>query len=86
VPFGTLVETGMIAPGTILTDAKRRWTAIVHADGSIERDGILGSIHKVGAEVQGAPACNGWMFWHIELDGALAPIDVLRQRHVLTLD
>src|SRR4051812_32012754 len=86
VPFGALVETGMIAPGTILTDAKRRWTASVHADGSIERDGVLGSIHKIGAEVQGAPACNGWMFWHIEQDGQLAPLDVLRQKHVLSLD
>jgi modification methylase len=86
VPFGTLVETGLIAPGAILTDAKRRWTATVHADGSIERDGMQGSIHKVGAVAQGAPSCNGWMFWHIEREGALAPIDVLRQLHVLTLD
>src|SRR4051794_12486572 len=75
VPFGILVETGMIAPGTILTDAKRRWTASVRADGSIERDGVQGSIHKLGAEVQGAPACNGWVFWHYEgPDGNLSPI------------
>jgi modification methylase len=86
VPFGTLVETGLIVPGTILTDAKRRWTAQVHADGSIERDGVQGSIHKIGAAAQGAPSCNGWMFWHVEREGELAPIDVLRQLHVLTLD
>ena len=86
VPFGLLVETGLIAPGTVLTDAKRRWTAHVCADGSIERDGVQGSIHKLGAEAQGAPACNGWMFWHFEQDGALAPIDALRQRHVLSQD
>ncbi|MDB5694192.1 MAG: site-specific DNA-methyltransferase [Alphaproteobacteria bacterium] len=86
VPFGTLVETGLIVPGTPLTDAKRRWTAHVCADGSIERDGVQGSIHQVGAAAQGAPSCNGWMFWHIERDGLLAPIDLLRQQHVLTLD
>jgi len=56
VPFGALVESGMIAPGTLLTDAKRRWSARVLADASIEQDGRQGSIHKIGAAVQGAPA------------------------------
>jgi modification methylase len=86
VPFGTLVETGMIPPGTMLADARRRWQARVLADGSIEHDGQQGSIHKMGAAAQGAPACNGWMFWHYEEAGALAPIDALRQRYLLALD
>jgi modification methylase len=86
VPFGVLVETGLIAPGTILTDAKRRWEARVCADGSIERDGEQGSIHRIGAAAQNLSACNGWAFWHFERDGALMPIDVLRQQHVLILD
>src|SRR3712207_1979692 len=62
VPFGSLVETGMLPPGTMLTDAKRRWQARVCADGSIDHQGEQGSIHKMGAAVQGAPACNGWTF------------------------
>jgi modification methylase len=86
IPFGVLVEIGMIAPGTLLTDAKRRWTATVCADGSIEREGMQGSIHKVGAAAQDAPSCNGWAFWHFEQDGALTPIDALRQQHVLSMD
>ena len=86
VPFGTLVETGMIQPGTLLTDTKRRWQARVRADGSIEMDSETGSIHRIGALAQGAPACNGWAFWHLEEDGALAPLDALRQRYLLTLD
>jgi modification methylase len=86
IPFGTLVETGMIAPGTELTDSKRRWSARVCADGSIEQGGVQGSIHKIGAAVQNAPACNGWAFWHFERDGALAPLDSLRQLYVLALD
>jgi modification methylase len=85
VPFGTLVACGMIMPGTILTDAKRRWTALVLADSSIEHGGQQGSIHKIGAAVQGAPACNGWMFWHIERDGGLAPLDMLRQAYLASL-
>ena len=86
VPFGALVETGMLAPGAMLTDAKRRWQANVRADGSIEMAGQQGSIHKIGAAVQGAPACNGWTFWHHEEEGALQPIDALRQLYVLQMD
>jgi modification methylase len=86
VPFGALVETGMIAPGALLTDAKGRWQARVCADASVEHGGEQGSIHKIGAAAQGAPSCNGWTFWHIEFEGALAPLDTLRQRYLLTLD
>ena len=87
VPFGALVETGMLAPGAVLTDSKRRWQAIVCADGSVAMGGEQGSIHKIGAAAQGAPACNGWTFWHYEAEGgALAPVDALRQLYVLQMD
>ena len=82
VPFGTLVETGMIAPGTVLTDGKRRWQATVLADASIAHGAEQGSIHRVGAAVQGAPSCNGWTFWHVEEAGTLLPLDTLRQRYL----
>ena len=82
VAFGLLVESGMVPAGTMLTDAKRRWQAHVRADGSIECDGKLGSIHKVGAGLQGAPSCNGWTFWHVDDAGQLDPIDSLRQKHL----
>ena len=84
VPFGTLVENGLLKPGAILTDAKRRWQAQVRVDGSLEMAGELGSIHKLGATVQGAPSCNGWTFWHYQQDGGkLSPIDTLRQNYLL---
>ncbi|MFN3387988.1 MAG: site-specific DNA-methyltransferase [Allosphingosinicella sp.] len=87
VPFGALVETGMLAPGAILTDSKRRWQAVVCADGSVSMGGEQGSIHKIGAAAQGAPACNGWTFWHYEGEGGtLAPVDALRQLYVLQMD
>ena len=86
VPFGALVETAMLAPGTMLTDSKRRWQARVCADGTLDWNGELGSIHKTGAGVQGAPACNGWTFWHYEEAGVLMPIDTLRQRYLLMMD
>ena len=80
IPFGWLVERGMIAPGTVLFDHRRRWSAKVRADGSLISAKLRGSIHKVGAEVQGAPACNGWTFWHLERGGKAVVIDTLRQK------
>jgi modification methylase len=69
LPFGTLVERGLIPPGSILTDRARRWSATVAADGSIRCGRAQGSIHQVGSAVQEAPSCNGWAFWHVELPG-----------------
>lgn len=86
VPFGAIVETGMLKPGTVLTDAKRRWEARVGADASVEHNGEQGSIHRIGAAAQGASACNGWTFWHYEEAGVLTPIDALRQRYLLMMD
>jgi modification methylase len=85
VAFGVLVESGLVPAGSTLTDAKRRWTAEVRADGSIVCDAHAGSIHKVGAALQAAPSCNGWTFWHVEQAGAIEPLDALRQRHLASL-
>jgi modification methylase len=79
IPFGALVELGLIAPGTVLYDPAARHEAKVRADGSIAWAGAQGSIHKIGAQVQGALACNGWTFWHYEAEGTLKPIDALRE-------
>ena len=78
VAFGSLVEMGLIEPGTELLDARRRHSAMVRADGSLVSGRHAGSIHRVGALVQGAEACNGWTFWHTEEQGRLAPIDGFR--------
>jgi modification methylase len=85
VAFGILVESGLVPAGTALTDAKRRWNATVRADGSISCDVHAGSIHKVGAALQGAPSCNGWTFWHVEQGGTLILLDALRQQHLSSL-
>ncbi|MEM7191807.1 MAG: site-specific DNA-methyltransferase [Pseudomonadota bacterium] len=78
VPFGALVELGLLSPGTALYDPAARHEAKVRADGSIACGDAQGSIHKIGAHVQGAVACNGWTFWHYEAGGTLKPIDALR--------
>jgi len=82
VPFGALVETGWLKPGDRLFSAKRRHTAHIRVDGSLSTGETTGSIHRVGAHVQQAPACNGWTYWHYETDKRdLAPIDLLRRRY-----
>jgi len=85
VAFGVLVESGLVPAGATLSDAKRRWTASVRADGSIACDAHSGSIHKVGAALQGAPSCNGWTFWHVVDGGSLTLLDAVRQHHLASL-
>jgi modification methylase len=85
IPFGTLIEAGLLQPGTVLSDPSGRLHARVRADGTLSSSNALGehrgSIHQVGAAVQGAPACNGWTFWHFEgANGGRLPIDRLRQQ------
>jgi len=79
VAFGSLLDTGLIQPGAFLYDARRRYVAKVRADGTIAAGERVGSIHKVGAELQGLDACNGWTFWHYERAGGLTSIDELRR-------
>ncbi|MGY6708683.1 MAG: DNA methyltransferase [Rhizobiaceae bacterium] len=79
VPFATIVEMGLVKPGAALFDARRRFAAKVRADGTVAVDDAAGSIHRMGARVQGLDACNGWTFWHYERDGGLDPIDELRR-------
>ncbi len=84
VPFGTLIERGLLKPGAVLTDSKKRHKATVHADGSImiqnHIDKTRGSIHKVGASIQNAPSCNGWTYWHYTDGKKSMPIDNLREQ------
>ena len=78
VPFGSLVEAGLVAPGATLTDAAGRIRVVVRPDGAVALGAIIGSIHKIGALAQGLPACNGWTFWHLEQGRDRVLIDTLR--------
>ena len=82
IPFGSLVELGIIKPGTTIFDNKRKINAKIMADGSIKHAKTEGSIHKVAAVILGAESCNGWTYWHYNLNGSAVPIDHLRQRLV----
>jgi modification methylase len=80
IPFGNLVERGLLRPGEVLFDGSRRYAARVRADGSLISAEHRGSIHAVAARMQGALACNGWAFWHVERNGNLVSIDHFRQQ------
>ena len=79
VPFGQLVERGLLRPGEVLT-GPRGQTAKVRADGTLISGDARGSIHQVGAAIEGAPSCNGWTYWHFMRDGEPVLIDALRQQ------
>jgi modification methylase len=82
VPFGWLVERGLVQVGDLLVGGPgNRYTAKVRADGTVISAEHKGSIHQVGAAVQGAPSCNGWTFWQlVQADGTHVPLDALRQK------
>ena len=81
VAFGALLESGLLKPGTVLTDTKKRWKAKVRIDGSLELEGETASIHRMGAKVQGLDACNGWTFWHTKEGNKLVQIDEIRKTY-----
>ena len=78
MPFGSLIERGLIKPGTKLFSPNGKISARVRPDASLATADFKGSIHKVGAHVQGAPSCNGWTYWHYKTDKGLMPIDAIR--------
>ncbi|MEL7029784.1 MAG: site-specific DNA-methyltransferase [Pseudomonadota bacterium] len=81
VPFGQVVETGLLSPGDVLYCPRRQHTANIRADGSLAVKDAAGSIHQMGAHVSRSEACNGWTFWYFKTPkGNYAPIDLLRQK------
>jgi modification methylase len=80
IAFGQLVERGLLAPGETLRSLNGRRQAKIRADGTLIAADVRGSIHQVGAALEGAPSCNGWTYWHVEKDGVSVPIDYFRQQ------
>ena len=80
IPFGQIVEAGLLNAGDVLWCPKGRRSARVRADGSVAMGTVTGSIHKMGAFAGDQPACNGWTYWHFKTDAGFAPIDTLRAK------
>ncbi len=80
IPFGSLVELGILKPGTILFDPKKKINVKIMADGSVKYKEVEGSIHKIAAKIMGTESYNGWTYWHCDINGSTVPIDTLRQK------
>jgi site-specific DNA-methyltransferase (adenine-specific)/modification methylase len=80
IPFGSLVELGILKPGTVLFDPKKKINAKIMVDGSIKHKESEGSIHKIAAKIMGTESCNGWTYWHCKVGNSIVLIDNLRQR------
>ena len=80
IPFGSLIERGLIRPGDHLASPNGRHLAMVRVDGSVSSGPHSGSIHQVGAALEGAPSCNGWTYWSLRGAQGDVSIDVLRQK------
>lgn len=81
IPFGALIEQGLLKPGSILVSHDGRHQAKVRADGSLVTGDATGSIHQIAAHVQGLEAFNGWAYWCVKGRGdAREPIDNLRAK------
>lgn len=82
VPFGVLIESGLIKPGQCLTfKGKPDVQAEVLLDGHIRWEDHEGSIHQLARLIHHGP-CNGWEYWYYHQDktGELTPVDELRQQ------
>ncbi len=62
VPFGKLLELGLLRPGDKLFLDNTFFEATILADGSIVSEEHQGSIHDVASKLLGA-RCNGWTHW-----------------------
>ena len=72
---------GIIPPGAVLTDKKERFKATVSIDGTLKIKDLSGSIHQMGAKIQGLPSCNGWDFWHVKDKSKSILLDEIRSNY-----
>ncbi|MDQ6695486.1 MAG: site-specific DNA-methyltransferase [Chloroflexota bacterium] len=82
IPFGNLLEAGLLRAGDTLYLDKDKAHAQVAADGTLLSDQSRGSIHKLGATLLGLPTLNGWEHWYYRdaQTGDLLLIDKLRDK------
>jgi len=80
VPFGALLEAGMLTPGQSLFLAGKGTRAKILSNGHLKCGDVIGSIHGVAkALMDGAPV-NGWDLWlYKDEGGRKIVIDELRK-------
>ena len=81
VPFGALLENGLLQPGQILHFAKNGKKAKILSNGHLRCGKITGSIHGVAKSLMNNAPANGWDLWFYEDEhGKKIVIDELREK------
>ncbi len=87
IPFGRLVEYGLLQPGQRLFFSKDiTITASILANAHLDCNGVTGSIHGIARSLLKNTPANGWECWLTEKGGILVPIDHLRQEYIKTME
>jgi DNA modification methylase len=80
VPFGTLLEAGLLTPGqSLFLKGDKSVRAVVLSNGHLKCKGQVGSIHALAKSFAGG-AVNGWEMWQYKENGKLKVIDELREK------
>lgn len=80
VPFGALLEAGMLAPGqSLFFREDKSIRAVILSNGHLRYKGQSGSIHAL-AKTLADGAVNGWDMWLYKENGKLKAIDELREK------
>jgi DNA modification methylase len=80
IPFGALLESGLLHPGQMLYFRKDiSTTATILANGQLRCGSLTGSIHSVATSLFDGVRTNGWDCWLYEKDGIKFSINDLRK-------
>jgi DNA modification methylase len=81
VPFGALLENGLLQPGQILYFVKNGIQAKILSNGHIRCGDMTGSIHGVARSLMRDAPANGWDLWfYKDENGKKIVIDELREK------
>lgn len=81
VPFGNLVESGLLKVGQSLYFEKGKTSAKILANGHLKCGDVTGSIHAVAKSLTSGAPVNGWDVWYYKNEsGMLTSINDLREK------
>ena len=82
VPFGNLIESGLVKIGDFLFSKNRLHKAQILANATLLWNKENGSIHKISAQILSKVSNNGWTFWYTDKNNQLISIDDLRNQYI----
>ena len=81
IPFGALLENGLLEPGQTLYFAKNSTRAKILSNGHLRCGKLTGSIHGVAKALMADAPANGWDLWfYKDEQGNKIVIDKLREK------